>query len=60
MSIATQPLENVIAAQPMTEYEQFFFDLKGFLILKGVLTPEDVQRSSSIGQNRMYSPKTIR
>ena len=44
----------------MNDTDKFFFDLKGFLILKGVLTPEDVQRSSSIGQNRMYSPKTIR
>ena len=32
-----------IPLQPMTEYEQFLFDLKGFLVIPGVLSTAEIQ-----------------
>ncbi len=39
---AGEPVESA-PIQPMTEYEKFLFDLKGFLVIPGVLTDDAIQ-----------------
>ena len=39
---AGEPVESA-PIQPMTEYEKFLFDLKGFLVIPGVLTDDEIQ-----------------
>ena len=41
-----------IPLQPMNEYEQFPFDLKGFLVIPGVLSTAKIQTVWSLGNKR--------
>ena len=41
-----------ISLQPMTEYEQFLFDLKGFLVIPGVLSTAKIQTVWILGNKR--------
>ena len=41
MSVATQPVDEGPAVHPMSDYEKFLFDLKGFLVIPGVLSSDE-------------------
>ncbi len=41
MTVAAQPVEDAAAVHPMSDYEKFLFDLKGFIVIPSVLTAEE-------------------
>ncbi len=44
---------------PMTDYEKFLFDLKGFLVIPGVLTHEEVQTVREHAETLLKTPESL-
>ncbi|MDA0746116.1 MAG: phytanoyl-CoA dioxygenase family protein [bacterium] len=44
---------------PMSEYEKFLFDLKGFLVIPGVLTDEEIQKVRAHVEILMKDPESL-
>jgi len=40
---ATDTMEDTLAVHPMSDYEKFMFDLKGFMVIPNVLTQDEVE-----------------
>jgi hypothetical protein len=47
------------SAIPMTDYEKFIFDLKGFLVIPSVLTSEEIQTVSSHVDTYSTDPESL-
>ena len=59
MSAVTEPQEQT-DVHPMSDYEKFMFDLKGFLVIPSVLTDEEIEMTTEPGSesvSKMREPK---
>ena len=44
---------------PMSEYEKFLFDLKGFLVIPGVLTDEETRTVREHTETLLQDPESL-
>ena len=58
-SVQTEQNQGMPQVQPMSDYEKFLFDLKGFLVIPNVLTDEEIETVREHTQTYVKKPESL-
>ena len=58
-SVQTEQNQAIPQVHPMSDYEKFLFDLKGFIVIPNVLTDEEVQTVREHTQTDLKKPESL-